>query len=460
MAKTKKASQGSSGKDDTEQIVLDYLKKQNRPYSATDISSNLHNAVTKTATQKILSSLVTQDEVTCKTYGKQTVYVIKQDQFESPSNDELVQMDSQIEAIKNEINQYKEETKQLQSVLSGLNNSLTNEQIETELNSLNEENAKYEERLKELRSGTRLISREEKENIDMMYERNRKLWKERKRMCMDILDPMCESMEKKPAEVMEELGLESDPVNFNVDPLTNVSIVRLRKGGKRFEVACYKNKVLEWRNGIETDLDNVLQINNVFLNVSKGQVAPKDDLQKAFKTEDLNKIIEEILKKGEMQVGEKERSNQIDNTYREIATMVAEKCVNPETKRPYTVTMIEKAMGELHISVKTNRSTKSQALDVIKQIQEKKIIPIARAQMRLRITIPNVKEGKRIREKLVPLIAQTEDENFDGDEYELLCTIDPGQYRAISELLQNDTKGKGQLELLSLNDTSEGDIQL
>jgi len=32
--------------------------------------------------------------------------------------------------------------------------------------------------------------------------------------------------------------------------LTNVSIVRYRKGGKRFEIACYKNKVMEWRNGV------------------------------------------------------------------------------------------------------------------------------------------------------------------------------------------------------------------
>jgi hypothetical protein len=32
--------------------------------------------------------------------------------------------------------------------------------------------------------------------------------------------------------------------------LTNVALVRLRKGGKRFEVACYKNKVMEWRNQV------------------------------------------------------------------------------------------------------------------------------------------------------------------------------------------------------------------
>lgn len=38
--------------------------------------------------------------------------------------------------------------------------------------------------------------------------------------------------------------------NKNLPRLTNVSIVRLRKGGKRFELACYKNKVMEWRNNV------------------------------------------------------------------------------------------------------------------------------------------------------------------------------------------------------------------
>ncbi|KAJ1950216.1 hypothetical protein FBU59_000782, partial [Linderina macrospora] len=68
--------------------------------------------------------------------------------------------------------------------------------------------------------------------------------------------------------------------------LTNVSVVRLRKGGKRFEVACYKNKVSEWRTGVEKDIDEVLQIHQVYVNVSKGQVAKTEELTKCFKTED------------------------------------------------------------------------------------------------------------------------------------------------------------------------------
>lgn len=163
-----------------------------------------------------------------------------------------------------------------------------------------------------------------------------------------------------------------------------------------------------------------MQIDNVFLNVSKGQAANKDDLLKCFKTDDRNAIILEILKKGEMQVGEKERSSMLEGMYRDIATTVAEKCVNPETKRPYTVTMIEKAMADLHLSVNPSRSAKSQALDVIKQLLEKKTIPIARAQMRIRIVVSS-KDGKRIKEKLMTMIASKEDEDLD-ENYEWVWT--------------------------------------
>ena len=55
--------------------------------------------------------------------------------------------------------------------------------------------------------------------------------------------------------------------------LTNVAVVRSKKAGKRFEIACYKNKVLSWRQGVEKDLDEVLQSHTVFINVSKGQVS-------------------------------------------------------------------------------------------------------------------------------------------------------------------------------------------
>jgi ribosome maturation protein SDO1 len=68
----------------------------------------------------------------------------------------------------------------------------------------------------------------------------------------------------------------------------------------------------------------------------------------------------QILKKGEVQVGEKEREHDITSLRKELATLVAEKCVDPSTQRPYPVGMIEKAMTEAGYSVKTSKTAKSQ----------------------------------------------------------------------------------------------------
>jgi ribosome maturation protein SDO1 len=119
--------------------------------------------------------------------------------------------------------------------------------------------------------------------------------------------------------------------------------------------------VLEYRNGAETDLDNVLQIPNVFLNVSKGQVASAEDLSKAFgKDKKLDDIILEILKKGELQVGDKERHAQLDRIHNEVIDIVAGKLVDPKTKRPYTTGMIDKALDQLSSSqINLSRATVS-----------------------------------------------------------------------------------------------------
>lgn len=242
--------------------------------------------------------------------------------------------------------------------------------------------------------------------------------------------------------------------------LTNVSVIRLKRGGKRFEVrahararrltlqiACYKNKVREWRSGVETDLDEVLQVENVFINVSKGQLASKDDLQKAFGTSEVPEVIREILQKGELQVGEKERSHELSSLWLDIATQVAQMCVDPGSQRPYTVGMIEKAMKDIHYSVKTGKSAKSQALDVIKQLQAKNTISIERSRMRVRVTLPT-KEAKRLKDKVVPLVEKVEDEDW-ADEWELVAVIDPGSLRQINEFLETDAKGEGSVETLA-----------
>ena len=89
--------------------------------------------------------------------------------------------------------------------------------------------------------------------------------------------------------------------------LSSVNVVRLQRCGQRFEVACYPNKVVDYRSGVEVDLDEVLQIKNVFKNVSKGVVMPKKDLNKAFPKLSVDDVCREILRSGQLQVSARER---------------------------------------------------------------------------------------------------------------------------------------------------------
>ncbi|KAM0434483.1 hypothetical protein ACHAPT_003579 [Fusarium lateritium] len=291
--------------------------------------------------------------------------------------------------------------------------------------------------------------------------------------------------------------------------LTNVSLVRLKKGKKRFELACYKNKVLEWRSGIETDLDNVLQIPNVFLNVSKGQTAPREDLDKAFgKGKATDDIILEILKKGEMQVGEKERAAQLERVHNEVVGIVASKLVDPRTKRVYTSGMIEKALDMLssqaHTStpdksaagtpatgddgeakprpkehnwtgVSTTKSAKSQALDAMKALIAHQPIPVARARMRLRIAcatnvlkqaVKGPKGGNKdedgeqkavgtVKDKILSYVEQVESQDVVGSEWEVVGFVEPGAFKALSDFIGNETKGHGRVEVLDMAVTHE-----
>ncbi|XP_064460850.1 ribosome maturation protein SBDS-like [Ornithodoros turicata] len=237
--------------------------------------------------------------------------------------------------------------------------------------------------------------------------------------------------------------------------LTNVAVVRMKKGGKRFEVACYKNKVVAWRNKVEKDIDEVLQTHTVYTNVSKGQAAKKEDLIKCFGTDDASKVCLEVLSKGELQVSEKERHTQQEATFRDIATLVADRCVNPETKRSYPVTLVEKAMRDVHYSLKPNKNAKQQCLEVIRMLKE--VMPLERCQMRLRILVPQGKTVVRPRIQALSSGIEMDKVHQESGDLEMVFLTDPGNFRVVDELVRKESRGRGHLEVLSLKEVEEGD---
>lgn len=177
-----------------------------------DIFNNLHGAVGKTAVVKVLTSLSEKGEITAKAYGKQWVYVARQDLLPVPSSEELNAIDDEINELKDALQKEKEQSRAVQSKLNMINSSLTTSELQKRISTLEVEVAEMRERLEPLERGTIKIDPAERAQIEKQFEIANKAWKQRKKLCNDIIGMLTESISKKPSEFIEELGLEVDPI--------------------------------------------------------------------------------------------------------------------------------------------------------------------------------------------------------------------------------------------------------
>lgn len=65
--------------------------------------------------------------------------------------------------------------------------------------------------------------------------------------------------------------------------------------------------------------------------------------------------------------------------------VLVDKCINPDTGRPYTSGVLDRALRSIHFAVDPTRSAKQQALDALPRLQRE--FPIVRARMRFRIAV-------------------------------------------------------------------------
>ncbi|PSN49182.1 Homologous-pairing protein 2 [Blattella germanica] len=193
------------------EVVLKYLRDQNRPYSVNDIFMNLHKEIGKTAVQKALDHLVEKDHISEKTYGKQKVYVIKQEEsFTGDSRQQLNDLDLEIKNISERLASFEEEFKNLEIQLRELQATPTTDEAKRELGALEERTDQLKERLGALSQTTVKISATEKESVKKSFDSTLKVWRKRKRVCMDILDSILEGYPKDKKTLLEEVGIETD----------------------------------------------------------------------------------------------------------------------------------------------------------------------------------------------------------------------------------------------------------
>ncbi|KAM9784807.1 homologous-pairing protein 2 homolog [Syngnathus typhle] len=203
-----------SKKDNTDSaaVILAYLNAKNRPYSSQDVFCNLQSqhGLGRTAVVKSMDLLALEGKIKEKTYGKQKIYFADQAQFKDVNDAELKAMDVRIASLNEEMQALSQSCGQLNAELKELNNSLTREEMVSEIARLRDECSECHKRLDRIKSANNHVTPEEKDKVLKEHNVYVKEWRKRKRLTSDIMDTILEGYPKSKKEFLEEVGVETD----------------------------------------------------------------------------------------------------------------------------------------------------------------------------------------------------------------------------------------------------------
>ncbi|MBT3463870.1 ribosome assembly factor SBDS [archaeon] len=165
-----------------------------------------------------------------------------------------------------------------------------------------------------------------------------------------------------------------------------LNIARLKKGGETFEIVLNPEKIVELKEGKIKDVRDVVESEKIFSDAKRGLFASTIHLQSTFSTEDEIKIIEIILKEGEIQLTQEYREKIREDKKRRIIDIIVRNAIDPRTNLPHPRIRIENSFEEIKVRIDEFKDPESQVNDVITSLRP--ILPIKFATKQITITIP------------------------------------------------------------------------
>jgi ribosome maturation protein SDO1 len=173
--------------------------------------------------------------------------------------------------------------------------------------------------------------------------------------------------------------------------LDDAIIARMEHSGHKFEILIDPDAVEKIRNG-DVEVEKDLASEQVFKDARKGEKAGEDAIREVFKTDDIKKIAEEIVKKGQIQLTTEQRHKMQEMKKKMVIDIISKEGINPQTNAPNPPARIEAAMEEAKIHIDPFRPVNEQVNMVLKEI--KPLIPIRMEKVKLAVRLKGDAYGK------------------------------------------------------------------
>jgi ribosome maturation protein SDO1 len=170
--------------------------------------------------------------------------------------------------------------------------------------------------------------------------------------------------------------------------------VRLTVDGEHFEILVNPDAALDFKLGKQVEPSQAVAVDQVFSDSSKGLRVSTEKLRKHFRTDDVAKVTQEILRRGELQLTQDQRKKMTDEKRRLIVTTIAKTFVDPKTGLPHPPLRVEQAMQEARVSIDPFQDAAEQTKVVVDKIRT--IIPLKSEKIRLVVKVPAQYSGQTI----------------------------------------------------------------
>lgn len=163
-------------------------------------------------------------------------------------------------------------------------------------------------------------------------------------------------------------------------------IASLKKNKKTFQIMLDFKKYIEWKEKKNIPLSDVIVGDSCFSNISKAECANESDLKKEFGTAKIEKIAEDILKKGHVQLTVDERKEIQAKKKKQIIYFICSESIDPQTNCPPTPTRVELALHDAHFNIDIFSNIDDEIKNAIKKI--KPILPLIFQKDEIELKIP------------------------------------------------------------------------
>ncbi|XP_046753072.1 homologous-pairing protein 2 homolog [Diprion similis] len=191
--------------------VYEFLKVQNRPYSANDVTSNLQE-FSKVNVQKALDKLVNSEKIFEKIYGKQKIYCVVQEATQEPEELMRIQMelDRHLTEVTSKKLEVERELRSKEAELAALKSGLSITEAKDEKSRLLNSIKKMEDKLETIvsKNGSENLG-EVKKCVLKKTDNYTREYSKRKRLCAEMIESILEGFPGTKKGLYEEIGIET-----------------------------------------------------------------------------------------------------------------------------------------------------------------------------------------------------------------------------------------------------------